>query len=127
MPIYQLLRPYAITGYGRLGKVPRPVPPSPSLSSSINTAIVDTKSTKSSISEREEMAVQAAAPNEDLLVWIDGSLVPRSLAQVSVFDSSVQGGDAVWEGVRVYDGKIFLLDRSGQVLEGFCCGIWALV
>lgn len=33
------------------------------------------------------------------------------LKQVSVFDSSVQAGDAVWESVRVYNGKIFLLDR----------------
>ena len=32
-------------------------------------------------------------------------------AKVSVFDSSVQGGDAVWEGLRVYDGKVFMLDR----------------
>ncbi len=31
--------------------------------------------------------------------------------QVSVFDSSVQGGDAVWEGVRVYKGRVFCLDR----------------
>jgi len=30
---------------------------------------------------------------------------------VSVFDSSVQGGDAVWEGVRIYKGKIFSLDE----------------
>jgi len=38
-------------------------------------------------------------------------LVPRAEARVSVFDSSVQGGDAVWEGLRVYDGRIFMLDR----------------
>lgn len=64
------------------------------------------------------MAVHAAAPNELVLVWVDGSLVPRNMAKVSVFDSSVQGGDGVWEGVRVYDGGIFMLDRSGQVLSG---------
>ncbi len=38
-------------------------------------------------------------------------LQPREEAKVSVFDSSVQGGDAVWEGLRVYDGKIADLDR----------------
>jgi len=38
-------------------------------------------------------------------------LYPRNEAKVSVFDSSVQGGDAVWEGLRVYDGRIFCLDR----------------
>lgn len=48
--------------------------------------------------------------NKDLKVWIDGELLHRDEAKVSVFDSVVQGGDAVWEGVRVYDGRIFSLD-----------------
>jgi len=47
--------------------------------------------------------------NADILVWVDGALRPRGQATVSVFDSSVQGGDAVWEGLRVYDGGIFRL------------------
>ena len=51
------------------------------------------------------------ARNADILVHVDGKLVPREDARVSVFDSSVQGGDAVWEGLRVYDGKVFALDR----------------
>lgn len=49
--------------------------------------------------------------NADILVHVDGRLVPRADATVSVFDSVVQGGDAVWEGLRVYDGKVFALDR----------------
>lgn len=49
--------------------------------------------------------------NADILVHVAGELVPRDEAKVSVFDSVVQGGDAVWEGLRVYDGKIFALDR----------------
>lgn len=48
--------------------------------------------------------------NESLLVHVDGELVPREEAKVSVFDSVVQGGDAVWEGIRVYDGKVFALE-----------------
>ena len=44
--------------------------------------------------------------NADIQVWINGELKPRDEAKVSVFDSSVQGGDAVWEGLRVYDGRI---------------------
>tara|TARA_Y100000589_G_scaffold37996_2_gene31775 strand:- start:10968 stop:11870 length:903 start_codon:yes stop_codon:yes gene_type:complete len=47
--------------------------------------------------------------NRDLLVNIDGTLSHRDAAGVSPFDSSVQGGDAVWEGLRVYDGRIFRL------------------
>jgi branched-chain amino acid aminotransferase group I len=48
--------------------------------------------------------------NADIKVWIDGELLHRDDAKVSVFDSVVQGGDAVWEGLRVYDGRIFSLD-----------------
>jgi branched-chain amino acid aminotransferase group I len=49
--------------------------------------------------------------NAGILVHVDGRLVPRAEARVSVFDSAVQGGDAVWEGLRVYDGRVFALDR----------------
>ncbi|MEL7161104.1 MAG: aminotransferase class IV [Bacteroidota bacterium] len=48
--------------------------------------------------------------NKDILVYIDGELLHRDEAKVSVLDSSVQGGDAVWEGLRVYGGKVFHLD-----------------
>ncbi len=48
--------------------------------------------------------------NDDLLIYVAGELLPRADARVSVFDSVVQGGDAVWEGLRVYDGRIFQLD-----------------
>jgi branched-chain amino acid aminotransferase group I len=48
--------------------------------------------------------------NADILIHVGGELLPRAEAKVSVFDSSVQGGDAVWEGIRVYDGKVFKLE-----------------
>ena len=48
--------------------------------------------------------------NADILIHVGGELKPRADAKVSVFDSSVQGGDAVWEGLRVYDGRIADLD-----------------
>ena len=47
--------------------------------------------------------------NANILVHVGGRLVPREDAAVSVFDSVVQGGDAVWEGLRVYQGHIFQL------------------
>ena len=47
--------------------------------------------------------------NRDLLVNINGRLVHRDEAGVSPFDSVVQGGDAVWEGLRLYEGRIFKL------------------
>jgi branched-chain amino acid aminotransferase len=47
--------------------------------------------------------------NRDIVVNINGRLVHRDQAGVSPFDSVVQGGDAVWEGLRVYNGRIFKL------------------
>jgi branched-chain amino acid aminotransferase len=61
--------------------------------------------------------------NRDLIVSVAGRLTHRNEAAVSPFDSVVQGGDAVWEGLRLYQGRIFRLDehlarlrRSAQAL-----------
>ena len=61
--------------------------------------------------------------NRDLVVNVGGRLTHRDEAGVSPFDSVVQGGDAVWEGLRLYAGRIFALDehldrlrRSAQAL-----------
>src|SRR3954451_22903595 len=56
--------------------------------------------------------------NRDLIVNINGTLVHRDAAGVSPFDASVQGGDAVWEGLRVYDGRIFRLVEHLDRLRG---------
>ena len=44
--------------------------------------------------------------NLDILVYVNGEMKSRAEARVSVFDSVVQGGDAVWEGLRIYRGRI---------------------
>ncbi len=61
--------------------------------------------------------------NRDLIVNVGGRLTHRDQAGVSPFDSAVQGGDAVWEGLRLSRGRIFGLDehlarlrRSAQAL-----------
>ena len=56
------------------------------------------------------MQQQFNEKNANLQIWVGAQLWPRNQAKVSVFDSAVQGGDAVWEGLRVYDGHIFALD-----------------
>ncbi|MED6315450.1 MAG: aminotransferase class IV [Verrucomicrobiota bacterium] len=55
--------------------------------------------------------------NRDLLININGKLLHRDEAGISPFDSAVQGGDAVWEGLRVYDGKIFRLAKHLERLR----------
>ncbi|CAM9844422.1 unnamed protein product [Pylaiella littoralis] len=99
MPIYQLLRSKAITGFGKLGKVQRPLQ-----ALAANAA-------------RDEKAKRVAAVNEGILVWVGDCLVPRDMAKVSVFDSSVLDGDAVWEVVRVCKGKVVCLDRHLRRLQ----------
>src|SRR5712691_10948758 len=47
--------------------------------------------------------------NRDLIVSVGGRLTHRDEAAVSPFDSAVQGGDAVWEGLRLHDGRIVRL------------------
>jgi len=49
--------------------------------------------------------------NRDLIVNVNGRLVHRDAAGVSPFDSAVQGGDAVWEGLRLYRGRVFRLEQ----------------
>lgn len=63
------------------------------------------------------MQQQFNTQNRDIFIFVKDQLYPRAEAKVSVFDSSVQGGDAVWEGLRVYKGKIFhLTDHINRLL-----------
>ena len=55
--------------------------------------------------------------NCDLIVNINGELLHRDKAGISPFDSAVQGGDAVWEGLRLYNGRIFKLHEHLDRLE----------
>ncbi len=51
-----------------------------------------------------------SAPTTDQrLIWINGNLIPRSEAKVSVFDHGFLYGDGVFEGIRIYNGQIFKL------------------
>jgi branched-chain amino acid aminotransferase len=55
--------------------------------------------------------------NRDLIVNINGELLHRDKAGISPFDSAVQGGDAVWEGLRLYNGRIFKLHEHLDRIE----------
>jgi len=57
------------------------------------------------------MLQQYNPKNAKIIIYVGGKLIPRDKAKISVFDSVVQGGDAVWEGLRVYMDGIFCLDR----------------
>ena len=48
--------------------------------------------------------------NQHILIYVDGRIVPRAEAMVSVYDSGFMLGDGIWEGLRLYDGHISFLD-----------------
>jgi branched-chain amino acid aminotransferase len=49
--------------------------------------------------------------NEAILIWLNGRLVPKAEAAVSVYDSGFMLGDGVWEGIRLYGGRWAFLDE----------------
>ncbi|MFG0246159.1 MAG: aminotransferase class IV [Phycisphaerales bacterium JB052] len=63
------------------------------------------------------MLQQFNEKNKDLKININGELIHRDQAGISPFDSLVQGGDGVWEGLRVYNGSIFKLDEHLERLR----------
>jgi branched-chain amino acid aminotransferase len=56
-------------------------------------------------------AAQEDARNEQILIYVDGRIVPKAQATVSVYDSGFMLGDGVWEGIRLYDGRWAFLDE----------------
>ncbi len=56
----------------------------------------------------ESPANQAA---REPMIWVNGNMVPKSQASVSVFDHGLLYGDGIFEGIRVYNGKIFKLGQ----------------
>ena len=49
--------------------------------------------------------------NENVLIYVDGQIVPKAEAKVSVFDSGFMLGDGVWEGLRLYNGRWAFIDE----------------
>ncbi|WP_386176331.1 D-amino acid aminotransferase [Sulfitobacter sp. R86518] len=58
------------------------------------------------------------ARNEDILIYLNGQIVPKAQAVVSVYDSGFMLGDGIWEGLRLYDGTwAFLNDHFDRLFE----------
>ena len=56
--------------------------------------------------------------NATIRIWVDGGLVPRDEARVSVYDSGFMLGDGVWEGLRLHHGRwAFLDDHLDRLFE----------
>jgi len=64
---------------------------------------------------------------DELLVWLNGELVPKSQAKVSVYDHGFLYGDGVFEGIRAYNGKVFMLDEHLDRLYESAKSIWLTI
>jgi branched-chain amino acid aminotransferase len=63
-------------------------------------------------------ASEEDARNEEILIWVNGTLKPKREATVSVYDSGFMLGDGVWEGIRLYDRRwAFLDDHIERLFE----------
>lgn len=63
------------------------------------------------------MLQQFNPANKEIFVYVGGQMLPRQEARVSVFDSVVQGGDAIWEGLRLYEEGICCLEEHLRRLQ----------
>ena len=54
--------------------------------------------------------------NKSVLIYLNGALVPREEAKVSVFDAGFVVGDGVWEGLRLHKGALLFLDAHMERL-----------
>ena len=53
---------------------------------------------------------EADSRNQDIKIYVNGELLPRNDAKISVFDSGYLIGDGVWEGMRLHNGALVFLD-----------------
>ncbi len=60
------------------------------------------------------------ARNEHIKIYVNGDIVPRNEAKVSVYDSGFMLGDGMWEGMRLYNGKWAFFDEHMDRLFGSC-------
>ena len=72
-------------------------------------------------------AVSPAADTGSPLVWLDGKWCDRSTAMISVYDHGLLYGDGVFEGIRVYGGKIFRLGAHLERLYDSAKAIWLTI
>jgi branched-chain amino acid aminotransferase len=72
----------------------------------------------STTSAQSTHEAQADARNDDIKIFVNGDIVPKAEAKVSVYDSGFMLGDGVWEGLRLYNGRFAFLEEHLDRLYG---------
>src|SRR3954468_1702012 len=75
-----------------------------------------TVSGRTSAASPADRSGTATSTTKSLKIWLDGQLVDKADAKISVYDHGLLYGDGVFEGIRVYHGKIFEVDAHIQRL-----------
>ena len=61
---------------------------------------------------------EADTRNDSIKIYVNGRIVPKAEATVSVYDSGFMLGDGVWEGLRLYNGRFAFLEEHLDRLHG---------
>ena len=61
--------------------------------------------------------------NENIYIYVNGNMLKRNNAKISVFDSGFLLGDGVWEGIRLHKGKLVFIDDHLDSLLKSAAGI----
>ena len=72
----------------------------------------------STTSAQSTHEAQADSRNDDIKIFVNGDIVPKAEAKVSVYDSGFMLGDGVWEGLRLYNGRFAFLEEHLDRLYG---------
>lgn len=110
MPFYKMLRQHVKPISSLKSRLPLPTLPVPAnekLLAWVGDEIVPRESAKVLLHQLSRWNSSRVCSHLLLIVLV----LTIEIFQVSVFDSVVQGGDAVWEGLRIYKGKIFKLEE----------------
>jgi len=78
------------------------------------------KDTSTSDASHSTHDAEEDARNQDIKIYVNGDIVPRADAKVSVYDSGFMLGDGMWEGMRLYNGKWSFFDEHMDRLFNSC-------
>jgi hypothetical protein len=79
------------------------------------------------IAQSKEARFMEGKGEKELLVWLNGELVAKSQAKISVYDHGLLYGDGVFEGIRAYNGRVFMLDEHIDRLYDSAKAIWLTI
>src|SRR5437773_11902260 len=82
------------------------------------------RATEETIEPAIESRPRSTTGVREAKIYIDGKFYPEANAKVSVFDHGLLYGDGIFEGIRVYNGRVFRLEKHLDRLYHSAKGVW---